>query len=345
MAKFVIGDDGAAAASDAASDKDDSMEGFIVDDDELFKSAVPRILRAQSSSPALLQKQNSLPFMGTEAVEMEQRRSAFTREYHGSMVGGKDSNSKRHYKKDSRYLLDLYTLTFDEDETVDEIKPCQTIDMMESQDPNPPFSTTTSTAPPSSSSPKFQPPHDLLSMMATAVPAAAPEDGMDASRAVGPMSLGSALSSQQRSPGSTLGRRRQVAHLPSLETNLHKILARKIQDSEEVSFRKSKLLTMAYYKLLRESPKPLVDPKVQVQQMMQPKSGSKPVKPIGVGNISLRSLVRTDAAELRRIVRGLGNTARALNDYLMELLVERDELRGRQDDMLEEISELTDKML
>ena len=38
-------------------DQDDSMEGFIVDDDELFKSAVPRILRAQSSSPALLQKQ------------------------------------------------------------------------------------------------------------------------------------------------------------------------------------------------------------------------------------------------------------------------------------------------
>ena len=28
-----------------------------MDDDELFKSAVPRILRAQSSSPALLQKQ------------------------------------------------------------------------------------------------------------------------------------------------------------------------------------------------------------------------------------------------------------------------------------------------
>ena len=76
-------------------------------------------------------------------------------------------------------------------------------------------------------------------------------------------------SSLQRSPGSTLGRRRQVAPLPSLETNLHKILARKIQDSEEVSFRKSKLLTMAYYKLLRESPKPLVDPKVQVSRANQ----------------------------------------------------------------------------
>ena len=40
-----------------------------------------------------------------------------------------------------------------------------------------------------------------------------------------------------------------------------------------------------------------------------------------------------------------GWQVRTLNDYLMELLVERDELLGRQDDMLEEISELTDKML
>ena len=82
----------------------------------------------------------------------------------------------------------------------------------------------------------------------------------------------------QRSPGSTLGRRRQVAPLPSLETNLHKILARKIQDSEEVSFRKSKLLTMAYYKLLRESPKPLVDPKVQVSPCPEDFCTNIPVK-------------------------------------------------------------------
>ena len=57
------------------------MEGFIVDDDELFKSAVPRILRAQSSSPALLQKQvqssnilycrrcNNLPCVGSSLKE------------------------------------------------------------------------------------------------------------------------------------------------------------------------------------------------------------------------------------------------------------------------------------
>ena len=29
--------------------------------------------------------------------------------------------NRRHYKKDSRFVLDLYTLTFDEDETVDAI--------------------------------------------------------------------------------------------------------------------------------------------------------------------------------------------------------------------------------
>ena len=77
---------------------------------------------------------------------------------------------------------------------------------------------------------------------------------------------------------------------------------------------------------------------------MQLKSRSG-AKPIGAGNISLRSLVKQDPSELRRIVRGLGNTVKALNDYLMELLVERDELLGRQDGMLEEISEITDKML
>ena len=62
--------------------------------------------------------------------------------------------------------------------------------MMESQETNPPPSTTTTTT---ELPPNLQPPHDFLSMMATAVP----EDGMDPSKVVGPMSLGSALSSQQ----------------------------------------------------------------------------------------------------------------------------------------------------
>ena len=41
--------------------------------------------------------------------------------------------------------------------------------------------------------------------------------------------------------------------IPSLETNLLKILARKIQDSEDISFRKAKLLTKAYYRMLRNN--------------------------------------------------------------------------------------------
>ncbi len=36
---------------------------------------------------------------------------------------------------------------------------------------------------------------------------------------------------------------------------------------------------------------------------------------------------------------------RALNDYLVELLQERDDLLGQQDNMLDEISELTDNLL
>ncbi len=89
--------------------------------------------------------------------------------------------------------------------------------------------------------------------------------------ATGPMSLGSHLSnqSQLRAGAPTSSSKlssgiRTQTYLPSLETNLLKILARKIQDSEEVSFRKSKLLTMAYYKLLRETPQPILDPQIQV---------------------------------------------------------------------------------
>ena len=34
-----------------------------------------------------------------------------------------------------------------------------------------------------------------------------------------------------------------------------------------------------------------------------------------------------------------------MNDYLVELLQERDDLLGQQDNMLDEISELTDNLL
>ena len=45
------------------------------------------------------------------------------------------------------------------------------------------------------------------------------------------------------------------------------------------------------------------------------------------------------------MVAGLNNTVKALNDYLMELLQERDVLHSQQDEMLDHISELTDSLL
>ena len=138
---------------------------------------------------------------------------------------------KRHYKKDSRFLLDLYTLTFDENEGVDELATCTARLAGDEDDlngfcfsaPSSPTSirsrassTLTKVAMPKLSSP--------ISLNLVSLPSAA---------------VGKASSSMQRKS------------IPCLETNLHKILARKFLDSEEVSFRKAKLLTKAYYQLLR----------------------------------------------------------------------------------------------
>ena len=61
--------------------------------------------------------------------------------------------------------------------------------------------------------------------------------------------------------------------------------------------------------------------------------------------LSWPALLRADNKELARMVAGLNNTVKALNDYLMELLQDRDVLHSQQDEMLEHISELTDSLL
>ena len=71
------------------------------------------------------------------------------------------------------------------------------------------------------------------------------------------------------------------------------------------------------------------------RRMIQPKDD----------RLSWPALLRADNKELGRMVAGLQNTVKALNDYLMELLQERDLLHSQQDDMLEHISELTDNLL
>ena len=61
--------------------------------------------------------------------------------------------------------------------------------------------------------------------------------------------------------------------------------------------------------------------------------------------LSWPALLRADNKELARMVAGLNNTVKALNDYLMELLQDRDVLHSQQDEMLEHVSELTDNLL
>merc|ERR1712156_1405016 len=53
--------------------------------------------------------------LGTALPEDDEDDEVGTKERRQSL------RKKRHYKKDSRFLLDLYTLTFDENESVDEI--------------------------------------------------------------------------------------------------------------------------------------------------------------------------------------------------------------------------------
>ena len=138
---------------------------------------------------------------------------------------------KRHYKKDSRFLLDLYTLTFDENEDVDELATCTARLAGDEDDLNgfcfsAPSSPTSIRSRASSALTKVAMPKlsSPISLNLVSLPSAA---------------VGKASSSMQRKS------------IPCLETNLHKILARKFLDSEEVSFRKAKLLTKAYYQLLR----------------------------------------------------------------------------------------------
>ena len=180
----------------------------------------------------------------------------------------------------------------------------------------------------------------------------------------------------------------RITSIPCLETNLHKILARKFaagnqsnfSDSEELSFNKAKLLTKAYYRLLRSDS----DAVLQYFQSSEGLTSSREPKHLtrtysSLANITPNSydiskdykskhkssypqsttgsivqpsdrlkwkgLISADNEELSRIVSGLSNTAQALNVYLVEMLLEKDELLSKQDEMLERISELADELL
>lgn len=243
---------------------------------------------------------------------------------------------KRHYKKDSRFLLDLYTLTFDEHETVDEIATCKTRIISTGENDFVSLAISSSSTPVS--------PH--LSRAASFSAAPSSQD----------FSLGITNALAVAKPSRT------TTAIPSLETNLHKILARKFQDSEEVSFKKAKLLTKAYYQLLRTNNSDVVaasetskrdafqslafTPGVFRKQKSTSALLSKPIRMSPRDDrLSWPALLRANNTDLGRMAAGLSNTVAALNEYLVDLLLERDEMLSQQDDMLEQISELTDSLL
>lgn len=206
----------------------------------------------------------------------------------------------------------------------------------------------------------------------------------------GPKSLpyGSQHNERDILPNKTQIYKNKITSIPCLETNLHKILARKFAESnpstssnlEELSFKKAKLLTKAYYRLLRSDsdavlqyyqssgglnnsvrPKhlartysslatiaPTLSPTLSNSGMKhksshpQSTTGSM-VKPSD--RLKWKALISAGNEELNRIVSGLSNTAQALNGYLVDMLLEKDGLLNKQDEMLEKISELADELL
>ena len=184
----------------------------------------------------------------------------------------------------------------------------------------------------------------------------------------------------------------KIMSIPYLETNLHKILARKFAEgnasssslnSEELSFNKAKLLTKAYYRLLRSDSDAVLQYCQSSSDETNASSGTRhptrgysslaniqspdevsssnnnnimkhknshPQSTTGCmvkqsERLKWKSLISASNEELSQIVSGLSNTGQALNEYLVDLLLEKDGLLNKQDEMLEKISELADELL
>jgi len=221
--------------------------------------------------------------------------------------------ARRHYKKDSRYLEDLYTLTYQEDSLDRE-------EEEEEGDPEKPAAWGTSSRAP------LRSPQPLASLQ---VGRQAPRHGIVRSASSGPLSLGGAVSSKKGE-----GEARLNFTSSTLDTNLHKILARRMAGGQGVSLRSCKLLTRAYYSLLRDEGQCTLSP-----QAILPRPQREDPK------LDWATLIQTDRQQLRNIVEGYSALVRSLNDELMVELMRKDELGAEQDSMLETISELTDSLL
>ena len=117
--------------------------------------------------------------------------------------------------------------------------------------------------------------------------------GLTRSQSSGPLSLNLSKPSQysSASPEVVPDQRLQFAS-STLDTNLHKILARRMAGGQGVSYHSCKLLTKAYYKLLRDPASPGV---------VAPPPPSQPYTHNCAGNtkLSWQSLVKTDSKQVR----------------------------------------------
>jgi len=216
--------------------------------------------------------------------------------------------ARRHYKKDSRYLEDLYTLTYQED----------SLEKEEDEDPEMPAW--------GAPRPPLRGAQPLASLQVGRQP---PRHGLVRSASSGPLSLGGVVANKTKE-----GDARVNFTSSTLDTNLHKILARRMAGGQGVSLRSCKLLTRAYYSLLRDEGQctPSPQPTLPRPQREDPK-------------LDWATLIQTDRQQLRNIVEGYTALVRSLNDELMVELMRKDELGAEQDSMLETISELTDSLL
>ena len=214
-------------------------------------------------------------------------------------------------------------------------------------------------------------------------------DQMSSKSFSGPKSLPFGLQPCMNNPSSIKSQafQNKIKSIPCLETNLHKILARKFAEShpssssniEEMSFEKAKLLTKAYYCLLRSDSDAVLNycqssdqaetgpsklkqlnrtysslatiaPPTNSQSQSVKHKSSHPQSTTGSivkpsDRLKWNALISSKNEELAQIVSGLSNTAQALNEYLVDMLLEKDGLVNKQDEMLEKISELADELL
>jgi len=232
--------------------------------------------------------------------------------------GGMEGD-KRHYKKDSRYLEDLYTLTYNEDSSIDQDESFEVETLAAKKIP--------------------------VGMTSLQVPKNSPKSrfsqGLVRSQSSGPMSLtvlNSRTSMTEITAAADVSADPKLKFASStLDTNLHKILARRLAGGQPVSYDSCKLLTKAYYKLLR-------DPAVSQVGLVSGGQGELFTHNT-TDTINWQSLVGADKEQLEKIVAGYTGLARSLNDQLMQELITKDELLAKQDMMLDTISEMTDNLL